>query len=118
MLGVKGPISALTCLFWVGYGLRGSWVSENMDCLGPPRFWGVYNGDLNFDKVPKHDFGLRVQDAARHKLDHSSASTCCLSLERRADLWLAGNAGIEKKIDTATMGYIGITLRVHSFIVS
>ena len=32
------------------------------------------------------------------------------------DLWLAGNAGVEKKMETIIMGYIGATIRIHSFI--
>ena len=36
-------------------------------------------------------------------------------------LWLAGNEGIEKKMETTettTMGYIGTTIRIHPFIPS
>ena len=32
--------------------------------------------------------------------------------------WLAGNEGMEKKMETIIMGYIGITTRIHSFIPS
>ena len=31
---------------------------------------------------------------------------------------LAGNQGMEKKMETAIMGYIGTTVRIHSFIPS
>ena len=30
----------------------------------------------------------------------------------------AGNEGMEKKMDTTIMGYVGTTLRIHSFIPS
>ena len=33
-------------------------------------------------------------------------------------LWLAGNEGIEKQMETTIMGYIGTTIRIHSFIPS
>ena len=33
-------------------------------------------------------------------------------------VWLAGNEGKEKKMETAVMGYIGTTMRIHSFIPS
>ena len=33
-------------------------------------------------------------------------------------LWLAGNEGMGKKMETPTMGYIGTTIRIHSFIPS
>ena len=33
-------------------------------------------------------------------------------------LWLAGNEGIEKKMETILMGCIGTTIRTHSFIPS
>ena len=32
--------------------------------------------------------------------------------------WLAANGGMEKKIETTTMGYIGTAIRIHSFIPS
>ena len=35
-----------------------------------------------------------------------------------SDLRLAGNEGMEKKMETTIMGYVGITMRVHSFIPS
>ena len=31
-------------------------------------------------------------------------------------LWLAGNEGMEKEMETITMGYIGTTRKIHSFI--
>ena len=31
-------------------------------------------------------------------------------------LWLAGNQGLDKKMETTIMGYIGISIRIHSFI--
>ena len=31
---------------------------------------------------------------------------------------LAGNEGMEKKIETTIMGYLGITTKIHSFIPS
>ena len=31
-------------------------------------------------------------------------------------LWLAGNEGMEMQTETIIMGYIGITIRIHSFI--
>ena len=31
-------------------------------------------------------------------------------------LWFAGNEGLEKHMETTTMGYIGDTTRIHSFI--
>ena len=34
---------------------------------------------------------------------------------RFSGLWLAGNGGMEKKMETTIMGYIGTTIRVHSF---
>ena len=33
-------------------------------------------------------------------------------------LWLAGNEGMEKNMEIAVMGYIGTTIRIHSFIPS
>ena len=33
-------------------------------------------------------------------------------------LWLAGNRGMEKKMETTIMGYKGTTKRIHSFIPS
>ena len=33
-------------------------------------------------------------------------------------LWLAGNEGREKKMETTIMGYIGTTVRIHFFIPS
>ena len=33
-------------------------------------------------------------------------------------LWLTGNEGMEKNMETAIMGYIGTTIRIHSFIPS
>ena len=33
-------------------------------------------------------------------------------------LWLAGNEGMEKKLVTTIVGYIGTTRRIHSFIPS
>ena len=33
-------------------------------------------------------------------------------------LWLAGNEVMEKKMETTIMGYIGTTIRIHSFIPS
>ena len=33
-------------------------------------------------------------------------------------LWLAGNEGMERNMETAILGYIGITIRIHSFIPS
>ena len=35
-----------------------------------------------------------------------------------AGLWLAGDEGMEKRTETTIMGYIGITIRIHSFIPS
>ena len=32
--------------------------------------------------------------------------------------WLAGSEGIEKKMDSPIMGYIGATIRIHPFIPS
>ena len=31
-------------------------------------------------------------------------------------LWLSGDEGMEKKMETTIMGYIGTTIRIHSFI--
>ena len=33
-------------------------------------------------------------------------------------LWLVGNEGMEKKVETTIMCYIGIAIRIHSFIPS
>ena len=33
-------------------------------------------------------------------------------------LWLAGNEGMDKNMETAMTGYIGATIRIHSFILS
>ena len=33
-------------------------------------------------------------------------------------IWLAGNEGMEKKVETFITGYIGTTIRIHSFIPS
>ena len=33
-------------------------------------------------------------------------------------LWLAGNEGLNKKMETTTAGYTGITSRIHPFIAS
>ena len=35
-----------------------------------------------------------------------------------AGIWSAGNDGMEKKIETTTMGYIGNAIRIHFFIPS
>ena len=32
--------------------------------------------------------------------------------------WLAGNEGMEKKMETTIMGYTAVTTRIHSFIPS
>ena len=33
-------------------------------------------------------------------------------------LWLAGNGGMETKMEATIIGYIGTTVRIHSFIPS
>ena len=33
-------------------------------------------------------------------------------------LWLAGNEGLEKKMETTMMAFTGTTIRIHSFIPS
>ena len=33
-------------------------------------------------------------------------------------IWLAGNEGLEPKVETVIVGYIGTTIRIHSFIPS
>ena len=35
-----------------------------------------------------------------------------------AYVWLAGNDGMEKKMETSIMDYLGITMRIHSIIPS
>ena len=40
------------------------------------------------------------------------------SLITVGDLWLAGNEGMEKNMETIIMGYIGTYIRIHSFIPS
>ena len=30
--------------------------------------------------------------------------------------WLAGNEGMKKNMETTIMGYVGTTIRIHSFI--
>ena len=39
-------------------------------------------------------------------------------IELLTGLWLAGNEGMEKKTETTILGYIGSSVRIHSFIPS
>ena len=42
---------------------------------------------------------------------------CFVSLfDSLTGLWLVWNEGMENRMETIIMGYIGITIRVHSFI--
>ena len=34
---------------------------------------------------------------------------------KKTGLWLAGNEGMEKKVDSSIIGYIENSLRIHSF---
>ena len=38
-------------------------------------------------------------------------------LEAKTGLWLAGNEGMEKTMETTIMGYIGTSIRIPSFFI-
>ena len=77
---------------------------------------------INILPVVSREYNKRIQSVYHpynilpySLLTPRKARQACLQL-LLTFLWLAGNEGMEKKMETTIMGYIGTTIRIHSFL--